>query len=79
MAKHFDKELTNLDLYINRLSEFQKAESGIGQNGTWYSGGNLSKGVPESRMIYGLECREYITFTGRYLYEHKRNHFSTRR
>nr|WP_296465705.1 hypothetical protein [uncultured Acetatifactor sp.] len=31
-------------IYIyNRLSEFQKAESGIGQNGTWYSGGTSPK------------------------------------
>ncbi len=49
---------------INRLSEFQKAESGIVAGRHLEKWGNRSKGVPESRVICGLEIpRGYITET----------------
>jgi hypothetical protein len=39
----------------NRLSEFQEAESGIGSGRHLKKWGNRPKGIPESRVIYGLE------------------------
>ena len=49
---------------INRLSEFQKAESGIVAGRHLEKWGNRSKGVPESRVICDLEIpRGYITET----------------
>ena len=39
----------------NRLSEFQKVESGIAAGGHPERWGNRSKGVFESRVICGLE------------------------
>ena len=40
---------------LNRLSEFQEAESGIGAGQHLEKWGDCSDGVPESRVIYGLE------------------------
>ena len=34
---------------------FRKRDQALGQEGAWKSGGNRSKGVPENRVICGLE------------------------